>query len=161
MVHVNGSDLCATLKDFALWFHFNFAHFDLISTSDKNIDGGKFRKTNNSSQAIWPMRAWTVLQLSRNLSTTSHIILTSRKMKSFKYTNGYLRSNTMIVWKFLWEQGGKLMTKTAEYLLKETILSSLIMNKSTGVSLFCPEGLKKICVRCKHWQILTVSRIGS
>ena len=161
MVHVNGSDLCATLKDFALWFHFNFAHFDLISTSDKNIDGGKFRKTNNSSQAIWPMRAWTVLQLSRNLSTTSHIILTSRKMKSFKYTNGYLRSNTMIVWKFLWEQGGKLMTKTAEYLLKETILSSLIMNKSTGVSLFCPEGLEKICVRCKHWQILTVSRIGS
>lgn len=42
MVHVNGSDLCATLKDFALWFHFNFANFDLISTSDKNIDGGKF-----------------------------------------------------------------------------------------------------------------------
>ena len=52
MVQVNGSDLCATLKDFALWFHFNFAHFDLISTSDKNIDCGKFRKTNNSSQAI-------------------------------------------------------------------------------------------------------------
>ena len=44
MVHVNGSDLCATLKDFALWFHFNFAHFDLISTSDKNIDGGNFVK---------------------------------------------------------------------------------------------------------------------
>ena len=42
------------------------------------------------------------------------------------------------------------MTETAEYLLKETILSSLIMNKSTGVSLFCPEGLKKICVWCKH-----------
>lgn len=40
------------LKDFALWFHFNFAHFDLISTSDKNIDGGKFRKTNDSSRAI-------------------------------------------------------------------------------------------------------------
>lgn len=52
MVHVNGSDLCAKLKDFALWFHFNFANFDLISTSDKNIDGGKFRKTNNSSRAI-------------------------------------------------------------------------------------------------------------
>lgn len=52
MVHVNGSDLCATLKDFALWFHFNFTHFDLISTSDKNIDGGKFRKTNNSSTII-------------------------------------------------------------------------------------------------------------
>lgn len=38
------------------------------------------------------------------------------------------------------------MTKTAEYLLKETILSSLIMNKSIGVSLFCSEGLKKIAL---------------
>ena len=46
MVHVNGSDLCATLKDFALWFHFNFANFDLISTSDKNIDGSASNLTN-------------------------------------------------------------------------------------------------------------------
>lgn len=38
------------------------------------------------------------------------------------------------------------MTKTSEYLLKETILSSLIMNKSIGVSLFCPEGLKKFAL---------------